>query len=365
MLPPYRMPICIALAERFDLLVLCSGSEANRSWTAERRGLNIKYVPGWVIPITSKRSGSVFDRQYMHVPPLILVELLRFKPQYIISSEIGLRTAFAIAAAALLDSKLGVWWGGTPHTESRISPLRNLIRRIIIPVVPQWLTYGSLAAEYLRTRGVENDRIIQLQNAVDERHYGRVPVAADAEPSTKFLCVSQLIGRKGVDLLIRAFSRICPERKCSLAIAGSGPERRELEELADSLGIGDRISFLGEVAYGEMPQLYSSVDCLVFPTLQDVWGLVINEALLSGTPVIASKFAGAATDLLPVENVFDPTHEEDFVNALRRAGDRGIATADQCRTRVWPIGRVADTIIETIDQALQPSPRLPAGPVVF
>jgi glycosyltransferase involved in cell wall biosynthesis len=98
---------------------------------------------------------------------------------------------------------------------------------------------------------------------------------------------------KGVALVLHAVRLL--ERQgldVELRIAGSGPEREPLEGLADGLGIGSRVSFLGSVL--DMQSFYRNVDCLVHPPLTEAFGLVAIEAAALGCPVIA-----AAVDGLP------------------------------------------------------------------
>ncbi len=61
-----------------------------------------------------------------------------------------------------------------------------------------------------------------------------------------------------------------------------------------------------------MPAVYRSGDILVFPTLEDVWGLVVNEALWSGCPPWSSVYAGCAKELVPMNSIFDPLDPADL-----------------------------------------------------
>jgi glycosyltransferase involved in cell wall biosynthesis len=96
---------------------------------------------------------------------------------------------------------------------------------------------------------------------------------------------------KGVALVLHAIRLL--ERQgldVELRIAGSGPEREALEGLADRLGIGSRVSFLGSVL--DMQSFYRNVDCLVHPPLTEAFGLVAIEAAALGCPVIAAAIDG-------------------------------------------------------------------------
>jgi glycosyltransferase involved in cell wall biosynthesis len=68
-----------------------------------------------------------------------------------------------------------------------------------------------------------------------------------------------------------------------------------------------------------MPSVYRSADILVFPTLEDVWGFVANEAILSGIPVLCSKYAGCAPELFAPEHIFSPEDLQEFSEKLGAA----------------------------------------------
>ncbi|BFU97078.1 MAG: putative Glycosyl transferase group 1 [Nitrospira sp.] len=103
------------------------------------------------------------------------------------------------------------------------------------------------------------------------------------------LVVAHLIPEKGVDTALRALALLPPY--VSLWIAGDGPERGRLEQLAESLNIGERTVFLGLCS--DVCRYMQAADCLVCPSLwEEAAGLVILEAMASGLPVIASCVGG-------------------------------------------------------------------------
>jgi glycosyltransferase involved in cell wall biosynthesis len=101
-----------------------------------------------------------------------------------------------------------------------------------------------------------------------------------------------LIAEKGVDLLLRACAGL-RDTNWRLAIVGDGPERTQLGALAGTLGIGDRVDFLGQRASTQMPDVYPDFDVLVLPSLsrpnwKEQFGRVLIEAMACGVPVIGS-----------------------------------------------------------------------------
>ena len=115
------------------------------------------------------------------------------------------------------------------------------------------------------------------------------------------LTIGRLVARKGHDTVIRCLPYLAvkwPELK--YIIAGSGPQRERLEELARSLSLQDTVMFLGEVPAGVLPALYKMADVFVMPSRQvgdsdaEGFGIVFLEANAAGTPVV-----GAATGGIP------------------------------------------------------------------
>ena len=103
------------------------------------------------------------------------------------------------------------------------------------------------------------------------------------------LSVGQLIERKANDLVIGALPSL-PE--FTLLLAGDGPQRGQLENLADRLGVRDRIRFLGSVPHQDLPRVYSAADILVLASSREGWPNVLLEAMACGTPVVASNVWG-------------------------------------------------------------------------
>jgi glycosyltransferase involved in cell wall biosynthesis len=114
-------------------------------------------------------------------------------------------------------------------------------------------------------------------------------VAASPAPAD-VLFVGRLIAAKGVDVLLEALARV---GGVTAAIAGDGPERAELEEVARRLGITDRVRFLGWISARERDELFAGAKAFVMPSLwQEPFGIAGLEALAAGVPVVASAVGG-------------------------------------------------------------------------
>lgn len=350
---PYRIKLFQRLAEHFDLTILHGGMEGNRAWKETAvEGAHSRKVAGWTLVFKQREEGKVFDRRYVHVEPGYITDLLLLRPEAIITSEIGFRSLAALLYGAIFRVPVWVWWGGTTHTERHAGLRRRLVRRVAAHWVRHWISYGQTSTEYLTTLGTPRERILQIQNCVDESAYlNPVDAALDLRPKPVLLHAGQLIARKGLASLLRAAATMQDEgMEFSLLLVGDGPDRESLMALAAELGLRNLLFHPAQPAEA-MPAIYRSGDVLIFPTLADVWGLVANEGVLSGLPVLCSKFAGCAPELFDPECIFDPMSDKDFEAALRKAIENRLPRTHP--SRLLPIAAVADKIADSLLQSVR------------
>ena len=189
------------------------------------------------------------------------------------------------------------WRGGffstlaarTVDCRRRLELLRQVRR---VAVLSEFMR-GNLIAN-----GFSPERITVIPPPVSTPE--ELPARAENAPP-RLLFTGQLIRGKGCDQLLRAL----PLLRCDyrLMIAGEGNQRPELERLAVSLGVAEKVSFLGWVA--EPEKLYSLCDIAVLPFFwQEPFGLVGPEALVRGLPVVAFRVGGVDEWLVDGENGF-------------------------------------------------------------
>jgi glycosyltransferase involved in cell wall biosynthesis len=126
---------------------------------------------------------------------------------------------------------------------------------------------------------------------------------SQSEPNkqVQIVALGQLIFRKRFDLLIKALKE-CNNAEWQLKVIGDGKLRKDLEQLVRSLGFEDRIKFPGVIDNIKVRQELESSDLMVLPSRWDGWGAVVNEAMMSGVPVICSDYCGAADLVKPGVN---------------------------------------------------------------
>lgn len=146
------------------------------------------------------------------------------------------------------------------------------------------------------------DRVIELPFGVDEGRFRpgapqrqKFGIPADARVVAFVGGMDTAHAFKGVDVLLRAAAQLA--RNTCVVLVGDGDKRPSYEALARSLGIADRVRFLGSVAGMDLPDLYRSADVLAFPSTSpaEAFGLVALEAQACGIPVVASDLPGVRT----------------------------------------------------------------------
>ncbi len=349
MVAPYRVRVYERLAAAMDLVILHGDAENNRaSWKEMKvKGAINRRVTGWQFSMDKRRRGKVVDRWFVHIEPGYITQLIHERPDAVISSEMGFRTLVALAYGACFRKPVWVWWGGTGHSERHADRFRRLLRSVIAHWAKRWISYGQTSTEYLFSLGIQSDRILQIQNCVDESRYDTdVELAFEIEPRPVLLHVGQMIARKGITEFLRAAARLQQEGfSFSIVLVGGGPDTAKQQQFAAEVGL-QNVHFFPAQPPNAMPNFYCSANVLIFPTMEDVWGLVANEAVLCNLPVLCSQYAGCAPELFDPINIFDPADEKDFLNALRRAVTGQLPRTD--RSRLWSSTEVGDAIANAV-----------------
>ena len=360
MVTPYRVPLFDYVGQHFDVTVFFSGHESNRSeWAGvdgQLKHARVKRSWGITLRYWKRVAGRPIGLGYFHITPGYVLDLLRWRPEAVISTEMGFRTFVALLYGSLFRKPVWVWWGGTVHTEGAIGRARAWFRGLVARWAPRWISYGRTSTEYLLTLGVDRARILEIQNCVDERTYAaRPPAAFDVSPRPVLLHAGQMIPRKGIAQLLDAAKSLQDEGvRFSILLVGSGPEREALERQVARSGLAN-VHFKDGVPAARMPAVYQSADLLVFPTLRDAWGLVVNEAMLSGLPVLGSVYAGCAPELLTADSIIDPLDPADFKAKLRHGLEGTLPRPDLTRLRTS--AEVGAMVVQDLDKALRPLPR--------
>lgn len=372
---PYRIPVFNALASdpRIDMEVLFfAETEERRSWQIPWDKIRFRY---------RLLNGALVARRYQRGPIL-------FNPGvWGALNRGGFRTivCFGYHHPTIWLALLWSRWRGTRALlwcESTLRDARSSgrfvegLKRWLVRRFDGYVAAGSRQVKYLEHLGAPRERIWVAPDSVDsaffenesERHRARKEEIRREMgiEGPVVLYVGRLLDAKGIPDLLEAFRGLIRERKATLVLVGDGPDRNRYESFCRERGLSD-IRFEGFREQEELPRYYGIADVLAFPTHSDPWGLVLNEAMSAGLPVVCSTAAGASADLvLPGENGF--LHEPGDVDALRRHMSAMLAD-DELRGRMGARSReivrgfspekMAQGFLEAIRE--EPNRACPAG----
>jgi 1,2-diacylglycerol 3-alpha-glucosyltransferase len=247
----------------------------------------------------------------------------------------GYYTAPAIAAAlwARLHGRRSVMMAETTRQDHQRVWWKELSKKWLIRLLfDSAIAGGKPHVRYLRELGIGEGSIRRAYDVVDNEFYRSEAERARAAsnrsqlglPEDYFLFVGRLSPEKNVAGLVASFAEYrAAGGRASLVICGDGPQKAELEARASQAGIAQYVRFAGLKAGRELPPYYAHARCFVLPSTREPWGLVVNEAMASGLPVIVSNRCGCAEDL--VEDgangyTFDPGQPGALTQKLQLLG---------------------------------------------
>jgi glycosyltransferase involved in cell wall biosynthesis len=175
----------------------------------------------------------------------------------------------------------------------------------------------------------ELDEVPVMPVGIDARHYGNIaPSTRFAEPYV--FALRRLHYSKGIDVLVDAMATT--DERVQLVVAGDGPERSNLEAQAASLGIADRVHFLGRVGLDEGIGMLKSAAMTVVPSRSEGGGLVNTTANAVGCPLIATDVGGIREYTTPQASILIPSGSVGaLAEAISYTLNDAAATAERTR----------------------------------
>jgi glycosyltransferase involved in cell wall biosynthesis len=163
-----------------------------------------------------------------------------------------------------------------------------------------------------------DEKVEIIPNMIREEMFQPPSSPRHAKPFV-FFWAGRLEHVKGIDLLLKAISEIQAqtEAEFSVRLAGRGSLRSQLENQAESLGIGNQVAFLGRISREEIQQEMQEANCFVLPTRYEAFGAVLIEAMATGLPVIATRSGGPQFIVNDTNGILiDPEREDQLAAAM-------------------------------------------------
>lgn len=254
----------------------------------------------------------------------------------------------------------GVMMSDSTAFDRHRSWVRERIKERVVAMADAMLVAGTRHVEYCEQLGMPRARICTGYDVVDNEHFSRGADLARGQaselrgrfglPERYFLACGRFVEKKNWLRLLEAFADYrdrAGSNAWSLVIVGDGPLAPTMRALCDRRGIAEQVKLLGFWQYEQLPVVYGLASALVHASTVDQWGLVVNEALAAGVPVLVSDRCGCAPDLVRAGVngwTFDPYDVGRLSELLTKVG----SLDDQERTKLGTSGRklIADWSIE-------------------
>lgn len=285
-----------------------------------RVGVDAYHDPGfgqavkWDIPLLDGY-GSLFlsDKKTLGgIEPNVIGQLLRLRLDVLIVHGYNYPTnLLAVAAAKLIGTRV-IIRGDTRlqahHDEA--GWWKRTLKKVLLKTFDGYLSIGSLNKQYYAAFGAQAGRIFFAPFCVDNaaftlerdvrrtrREHFRTDLGIPPD-AVVILFLSKLTKRKRPKDLLRAFAELTRDFPAAwLVFGGSGEQEQPLIAETAELGL-EQVRFIGFQNQSALPTLFAASDIFVLPSDEEPWGLVVNEAMAAGLPVIVSDEVGAAPDLV-------------------------------------------------------------------
>jgi glycosyltransferase involved in cell wall biosynthesis/peptidoglycan/xylan/chitin deacetylase (PgdA/CDA1 family) len=288
---PHMVGLLDALAARRDCVVevvYCQRGAPERTWGSPVGNLRSRVLPGFTMPAGLRWNPGVRRAvRGIRADAWILNCIYNWPTTLACASELhalGIPFAYMAEPFRARSGLLG---------RLRETPLKFLLRR-----AAGVIGMGTEAERRYRAMLVPDRPSTSVPYFVDLQPFLELdtPDVSTAAP-VRFFTASQLIARKGLDVLIDA-CRMLPKEGWELTIAGAGPLREQLEQAIRATGLRERIRMMGAAPYADRHEAFSGKHVFVFPSRWDGWGMVAPEALAAGLPVISTTAVMSAVELI-------------------------------------------------------------------
>ncbi len=286
------------------------------------------------------------------------------KPDVVAVAGWGDRGMRAAAAWGRRHRVPTVLMSDSQHRDEKRVWWKEWVKRRYVAGFAAGFVAGTPHADYLTTLGMPRERVFLGYDVVDNDHFahGADVARADARrlraelglPPRFFLTCARFVAKKNLATLLDAYAayRTAAADPWHLVLVGDGELRPGLEARAARLGIEATLHLPGFKQYGELAAYYGLASAFVLPSVQDQWGLVVNEALAAGLAVLASDACGCVPDLLGEGEGFDPHNAAGLARRMLELARQPADIVEQrARVAAWGLDRFAGGLWNAAENA--------------
>ncbi len=291
---PYHNPVFERIGKKFGddfLVIFMTKIEPNRSWKLDTPKFNHYFLKENYKEI-KRKNGSII---YKHNNIDVLSKLKEFNPDVIITRGFNITALYAWAYAKLFRKKHIPMTDGWKESERMLSFFHRLVRKVVYKTSQAFIAASIKSEQLYLSYGVEKEKIFKSHLCVDNMKFKNNVSFEDREYDLMFS--GQMIDRKLPFFFLDIALNIAKEKpNLKVLILGNGALKDEFLAKLEKNNID--YDYPGFVQQDELPQYFANTKLFLFTTQKDPWGIVANEAMASGTPVLTTPFAGIIDDLL-------------------------------------------------------------------
>ncbi len=336
-IPPYFLPVLRSFSKLLQGLrvFVSTPMEPDRPWEPEWADLEVTVQKSMIRVCRQVYKQGFSMTFFRHFPYDSLPLLYRYKPDVVISAQLGFRTMQSIAYRLLNPkSRLIFWVDVSERSESGVGYVQTRIRKFMVLFADAVIVNGASGIRYVESLGVSTSQIVPAPYASGLTELTAIPLGRSPTVARRILYVVRLIYLKGLEIFFQELARwanLHRDAFCEVWLVGDGPLRQTLERFSMPSNI--ELHFTGNVNYSELPRYYAQAGIFVLPCLADTWGLVVNEALAGGLPVLGSLHSQAVEELVR-DGVNGWTFYPDRPEQLRNALDAALSLPVCALTRM-------------------------------
>ena len=285
---PYRSRVFSLLPPNDFHVIYCARKEPNRDWSLPVLSHSHEFLKERI-----QDKGDGFN--FRHNNPDVWSALQRQKPDVVVTTGFNPTHLCAFLWAKLHRVRHVCMTDGTIESESSLGWLHRMTRHLVFAGSAAFVAASQKGMALYRSYGLPRGRIFQSHLCADNALFSAHSAERDRPFDVMFS--GQLQERKLPFLFVDVCGDVLRRRgRCTALVLGSGPLRDEVLHRLSALGV--EVTSPGFVQQAELPFWYSRARVLLFTTRMDPWGIVANEALAAGTPVICTPHAGVACELV-------------------------------------------------------------------
>lgn len=198
--------------------------------------------------------------------------------------------------------------------------VKELIKKFFVKFVDVGITYGELSKSYFIELGLSENKIAIKPNVTDSSLFKMTVDKHNFRKKYNFVYVGRFSKEKNLILLLSAFNKAKYNDLSDdwgLVLVGSGEQEKELKEHIELNKIHD-VEFVGFIDKNELAKYYTASTVFVLPSISEPWGLVVNEAMACGKPIIISSQCGCSLDLVDNNGyIFNPWNQEELSKIMK------------------------------------------------